>query len=70
MSVETAVYLKDILKLLRWSERRFRRNREELLDAGVIFYRKEGRPRARRVYAFPSELRHWIKLKSRRREPI
>ena len=70
MSVEVAVHLQDILRLLGWSERKFYAHRDELLECGVIFYRKQGRPPVRRICAFPSELRQWIRLKSRQRETI
>lgn len=38
--------------------------RDELLDAGVIFYSYFGRPPRRMVAAFPSMLKRWACLKS------
>ena len=67
--VETSVGFKDILKILGWSQDKLYRNRDELLDAGVIFYQRIGHklPR-RRMRAFPSRIQNWIALKAKKRE--
>ena len=70
MSVESAVYLKDILAILGWSRRKFFRRREELIRCGAIFYRRQGRPPQKRICAFPSTLRIWAGLKGTKGEMI
>jgi hypothetical protein len=67
---ESAVYLEDILTILGWSRAKFFNKREELKDAGAIFYRYEGRPPRLRLCAFPSEIRTWIRLKASKGEII
>ena len=67
-NVEIAVGFEDILKILGWSRSKFFNYREVLQDAGVIFYRWEGRPRVKRMYAFPTRLQEWIARKSVNRE--
>lgn len=66
--VELAVPLDKILEVFGWSRRKFFYWRQELKDAGVIFYRNEGRPPRRRVYAFPSRIQKFISLKSSKGE--
>lgn len=68
--VEIAVHKEDILKILGWSYSKFRRYRGELLDAGVIFYRNEGRPPQQKLCAFPSLIKRWIGIKARQGEKI
>ena len=68
--VETAVRLDDILRILGWSKSKFYRRRIELINAGVIFYRYEGRPPKKRLYAFPGRVQNWIALKASKREII
>ena len=69
MWVETAVHLEDILRILGWSQSKFYRRRWELDDLGIIFYRYQGRPPVRRLCAFPSDLRAWIRAKAKKGEP-
>lgn len=52
------------------NERFMRKRKEELLEAGVIFYMKVGTPPNRRVAAFPSILKKWAALKAQRGEFI
>jgi len=59
-----------ILRLLGWSRRKFFMKIEELQDAGVIFYRNEGRPPRKRICAFPSRIVKWVSLKSSKREVL
>ncbi len=70
MPEEFAVYLDDILTILGWSRAKFFNKKKELDEAGAIFYRYEGRPPQRRICAFPSELRTWIRLKASKGEII
>ena len=64
--VEIAVDLNDILKVFGWSRSKFFRNREELWDLGIIFYRREGCPPTRKIYAFPSVIQRYIMLQASR----
>jgi hypothetical protein len=67
--IETAVRGWDkIAASIGWSIRTAQRRKEELQNAGVIFYHKSGRPPARKVFHFPSRLRSWVALKSSRGE--
>ena len=66
--IEKAVYLEGILKAFGWSRRKFFYRLKALLSDGVVFYRYEGKPPCRRLCAFPSEIRKWIKLKSSKGE--
>jgi len=68
MSEEIAVYFEDVLKILGYSRRKFFRKRKELIDAGAIFYRYEGRPPHKRILAFPSRLKNWTGLKTSQKE--
>lgn len=68
--VEVAVYRKDILKILGWSRNKFDRRRHELDEHGILFHRIQGRPPVRRLCAFPSDLRAWIRAKAKKGEPI
>ncbi len=67
---EAAVYLDGILKILGWSKAKFFNHKEELEACGAIFYRYEGRPPTRRLCAFPSELKTWVRLKAAKGEMI
>lgn len=55
---------------LNMSMRSAYRRRDELKDAGVIFYKKKGTPPRKTVYHFPSRLRAWTGLKSSANENI
>jgi len=70
--VEIAVNVKDIIKMLGWSLRKFHtpKWKKELISAGVIFYRMEGRPRKKKIYAFPSRLIKWVAHKAAKGEMI
>ena len=70
LMVEVAIPLTGILAKLGWSRRKFFYRKAELLDAGVIFYRREGRPPVKKIYAFSSRLERWISLKASKREVI
>jgi hypothetical protein len=70
MSIETAVYLQDILTILGWSRTEFFVRKDEPTACGAIFYRREGRPPVRRICAFPSDLWIWLKLKAANDEMI
>lgn len=65
VDVEIAVYLPSILKILGWSREKYYRRHKELHELGVVFIRKQGRPPVRRICAFPSELKTYIRMKSR-----
>ena len=70
MDNETLVGLDHILKMLNWSKTKFYTRRQELRDAGVIFYQWEGSPPKWRVRAFPSRIKNWTGLKASRGEPL
>jgi hypothetical protein len=70
MKYERAVHLKDILQILGWSRSKFFDHKEELENCGAVFIRYEGRPPTKRICAFPSELRSWIRLKASKREML
>lgn len=58
----------NIAKFFGVSKRAMQRRRQELLDAGVIFYVLKGRPKRKVVCAFPSLLKVWASLKARKGE--
>ena len=49
----------EIARMFACPERTIMRRRDDLRRHGVIFYRVEGRPPRRYVYAFPSVLKAW-----------
>ena len=59
VGIDTPIPLKEILKALGWSRRKFFYRLDELIRDEVIFYRYEGRPPVRRIYAYPSTLKTW-----------
>lgn len=68
--VEIAVGIKDILRILGWSQRKFYYHKKELVELGLVFKRNEGRPPKKRTYAFPSRLQRYTAEKGRMGEPI
>jgi len=70
MRQETAIYLDDILKILGWSRAKFFNRKDELQQCGAVFCRYEGRPPKKRICAFPSEIRTWIRNKASKGEII
>ena len=56
---------KAIAEMFGVTERTMQARREELLEAGVIFYFNLGRPPRKRVCAFPSLLMRWVILRQR-----
>jgi hypothetical protein len=59
---------KQISQFMCWSENKIRAKREELQNAGVIFYTYMGCPPTKKVQAFPSVLIAWTIKKSQNRE--
>ena len=47
-----------------------KRYREELLDAGVIFYMYQGRPPRKQLHFWLSQLIRWTALKGNKRETL
>jgi len=69
--IETAVQgWRAIARTVGWSLRSAYRRREALQKAGVIFYRRTGRPPKRAVFHFPSRLKDWIAARSAAGEKI
>ena len=66
----TLIGWKPIAQMFGVTERTMKARREELFEAGVIFYMNHGRPPRRRVCAFPSVLKMWTVLKGGSGEPI
>ena len=65
MSEHAILGWKNIAEFFQVSERKMRgRLKRELLEAGVIFYIRVGRPPRKRVAAFPSLLQRWTIIKS------
>ena len=63
--IEQAIPLPGILKMTGWSRTKFYNKKENLEKCGVVFYRYTGRPPARRgPFAFPSELKTWIRIEA------
>jgi len=54
----------NIAKFFGVSSRSIFRRRKELLEAGVVFYMWQGKPRHRVAAAFPSVLKAWISRKA------
>ena len=50
----------NIARIFNCPERTMIRRRDDLRRHGVIFYRVEGRPPRKYVYAFPSLLKAWM----------
>lgn len=61
---EVSILIQHILKVLGWSERKFYYNRNELVELGIVFYRREGRPPRRKIYAFPSRIQRYVTAKA------
>jgi hypothetical protein len=68
--VEIALNRKQIETMLGWSTRKFFYYKDQLLDAGVIFYRIEGRPPVRRIYGFPSRIHLYVYSRTKQGLPI
>jgi len=76
--IEQMVYLPDILKILNWSRSKYNsfnpetgmKWRVELKSAGVIHEQLQGSPPHKRIMAFPSDVRNWMRLKSARGQRI
>jgi hypothetical protein len=67
--IESAVpYWDAIARTLGYNKRTVYRLKPELQAAGVIFYRKVGRPPRRIVFHFPSRLKTWAGIKGARNE--
>ena len=50
----------EIAAFFHVSKRKMQRYRQELIDYGAIFYRRDGRnPKAIKVCAYPSKLIEW-----------
>jgi len=58
----------NIGKFFGVSARTMQRRRKELVNAGVIFYKKVGKPPRKIVCAFPSMLKAWIARKTAKGE--
>lgn len=68
--LEVAIpYWRSIAKTLRCDVSTIIKHKQELKDAGVIFYRR-GRSNKRFVYHFPSRLKAWAGLKGSRDEIV
>ena len=70
MNEEIAIGFDQILRMLHWSKSKFYTRRQELLDAGAIFYQYEGKPPVWRVRAFPSRIKNWTGLKASKGEHL
>jgi len=68
--VEVAINLKDICKMLGWSQSKFFQRRQELIDMGVIFYRMALKPPRPNIYAFPSRIHKYVAAKARKGEVL
>lgn len=55
---------KEIAEFMGWSERKAKMKKDELLQAGVIFYSRMGRPPRVNVQCFPSVIQDWTIKKS------
>ena len=55
---------KPIAEMFGVTRRTMQAKRQELMDAGGIFYMNRGRPPRRRVCAFPSLLMRWTVIKA------
>jgi len=55
----------EIANFFNVSEQMMKRRRQELFACGVVFYKIQGKPKHRRVCAFPSALIAWISAKAR-----
>lgn len=67
---EEPVRLDDILKILKWSRRKFFYRRQELLDSGAIFEMITGSPPRMRIWASPTRLQNWRSIKASKGERI
>lgn len=75
---ERLVYLDEVLEILNWSRSKYNsfnkqtgmKWREELKSAGIIHEQLQGSPPQKRLMAFPSDVRNWMRLKSARGQRI
>jgi len=70
VDVEVAMPLRDILKMLGWSQSKFYQRKAELIQMGVIFYRMSLKPPRPNIYAFPSRIHKYIIAKARNGEVL
>lgn len=61
---------KEIADFLSWSEYKVLTHRDELENAGVVFYCYMGRPPTKRVQAFPSAIMAWTLMKAKKKEVL
>jgi hypothetical protein len=66
MSDEIISGIDNICKLLGWSRQKFDSRKPELIEAGVLFYQRTGRPPRKRGCVFLSSLKNWIAFHSSR----
>jgi|GEM_PF-2462609 len=52
------------------SESKARKMKKELIEAGVVFETRRGRPPQKRIAFFPSVLRRWTGVKARKGERV
>ena len=60
----------NVARCLGCSERKVRSMKKELIEAGVIFETRRGRPPQKRIAFFPSVLRRWTGVKARKGERV
>ena len=60
----------NVARCLGCSERKVRSMKKELIEAGVVFETRRGRPPQKRIAFFPSVLRRWTGVKARKGERV
>ena len=60
--VEVAIGPDDICKMLDWAKATYYRRRPEMVQLGVIFYIRKGRPPRLHTRAFPSRVIKYASL--------
>jgi predicted transcriptional regulator len=67
---EAAIGWASVARCLNCSESKVRKMKKELIEAGVVFETRRGRPPQRRIAFFPSVLRRWTGVKARKGERV
>ena len=67
---EAVIGWASVARCLGCSESKVRKMKKELIEAGVVFETRRGRPPQKRIAFFPSVLRRWTGVKARKGERV
>ena len=68
---EVPIFFNDIIAMLSCSQWKFfLKHRKRMVEAGTIFYIFKGRPPIRKIAAYPSDIRRYVRMKARNGEML